>query len=131
MDNANTLRLPTLECVEFDNRSTLDPHNISACRVANVAGEIVMASKNLACIGRYARRSPVAFVVSMKDPDNQCRGLLQVGFLDGCICTASFASYHIMIDWLRGRRMFRNVTHHRMHADMGYLTKPGLNVGPK
>ncbi len=131
MVNANTLRLPTIEGVEFDNRNTIDIHHPTGCRVANVAGEIVMASRNLACTGRYARRSPVAFVVSMKDPNNHCRGLMQVGFLDGCICTASFASYHIMIDWIRERRMFRDVTHHRMHEDIGYLTKPGLIAGPK
>jgi len=87
--------------------------------------KIIRRSKNLRGIIDYARVSKVVKLESKKTPDNYYRGLLKVFFDDGCYSIANFACYHIMIDWVRNRRIFKNA-HHVMHDEnMGYLTYPG------
>jgi len=88
-------------------------------------GKVIRRSKNLRGIIDYARCSPVAKVDGVFDPDNEVRGILTVEYSDGCTSKASFASYHIMVDWVRNRRIFRDalVT---LSKDFGYFTKPGV-----
>jgi len=88
-------------------------------------GDTIRRSKNLRGIIDYARCSPVAKVDGIFDPENEVRGILAVEYSDGCTSTASFASYNIMVDWIRNRRIFRNarVT---LSKDFGYFTKPGM-----
>ncbi len=88
-------------------------------------GKAIRRSKNLRGIIDYSRVSQVVKVDGIFDPENEVRGILTVKYSDGCTSTASFASYHIMVDWVRNRRIFRNarVT---LSKDFGYLTKPGM-----
>ncbi len=98
-------------------------------RVFNVSGAIVRTSKNLRGMRDYARVSPVAKVETSRDPANNVRGVLRVTYSDGCYSIASFAGYHIMIDFVRNRRTWRNAEHILKNEDVGYLTKPGIIAG--
>jgi hypothetical protein len=95
------------------------------------AGAIIRTSRNLRGMRDYARVSPVVRIQSgqrmghEKDPG----GIVIVTYADGAECRADFASYHIMVDWLRNRRTWRGADH-RMHGpNLGYLTKPGTIAG--
>lgn len=92
-------------------------------------GSTVSRRKNLRGLLDYARVSPVAQVESRVDPLNSARGELKVTYADDAIGYATFASYHIMIDWIRNRRSWRGAKHVRQGPDMGYLTIPGTLVG--
>jgi hypothetical protein len=87
-------------------------------------------SSNLRGLLDYARVSPVASVTTMRDPMLSVRGLLAVTYADGAVGNASFASFHIMIDWVRNRRSWRQADFRHLDGDMGYLSKPGLIGGP-
>ena len=88
-------------------------------------GKVIRRSKNLRGIIDYARFSPVVKVDGVFHHENEVRGILTVEYFDGCTSKASFASYHIMVDWIRSRRIFQNarVT---LAKDFGYFTKPGM-----
>jgi hypothetical protein len=95
-------------------------------------GACVARSRNLRGILDYARRSPVAHIeTSMGYDGSPVRGLVLVKYADGAHCLTDFASYHIMIDWLRGRRSWRGATWTHRGEDMGYLTQPGIIAGTK
>ena len=94
------------------------------------AGAILRTSKNLRGMRDYARVSPVAFIVTSRDSANNTRGVLRVNYRNGCYSIASFASYHIMIDFVRNRRSWRNAEHTMHNENVGYLTKPGI-IGDK
>ncbi|OJA37903.1 hypothetical protein BGV47_16345 [Burkholderia ubonensis] len=89
-------------------------------------GCIVGTSKNLRGMRDYARKSPVACVETRRSPANRHNGQLTVTYADGAYCTVHFASYGVMIDWVRARRSWRQARHVMRDEDMGYLTRPGL-----
>ncbi|HDR9130795.1 TPA: hypothetical protein QDA91_001892 [Burkholderia vietnamiensis] len=89
-------------------------------------GRVIGASKNLRGMRDYARKSPVACVETLRSPANRHNGQLTVTYADGAYCTAHFACYEIMIDWVRARRSWRQARHVMRDEDMGYLTAPGL-----
>ena len=91
-------------------------------------GKVIRTSENLRGMRDYARVSPVAHVKTLRDLTNKSRGYV-VEYDDGATCCASFASFHIMIDFVRARRSWRraNITH--VDGDIGYLTKPGIIAG--
>lgn len=103
------------------------------CIIKN--GKIIRKSKNLRAMRDYARISPVVRVEScdVGEMDNRynCRynGTIRVIYADGAESRANFASYHIMIDWLRNRRSWRNAEFIMQGPNMGYLTKPGIIAG--
>ena len=94
--------------------------------IINPKNEVIRTSRNLRAMRDYARVSPVRSVRLEKD--GACRGLLWVSYVDGCRSGASFASYHIMVDWVRARRSWRGAII-TMPENMGYLTKPGIIAG--
>lgn len=90
-------------------------------------GKTIRTSKNLRGMLDYARVSPVTSVNAYRDPSNSERGLLDVTYFDGAQSRASFASYHVMVDWVRERRSWRNRgARVAFEENMGYLTKPGI-----
>ncbi len=97
-------------------------------RIFSPDGLILRTSRNLRGMRDYARVSPVATVETKPDGYDGARGLLRVTYADGCYSIASFASYHIMIDWVRNRRTWRDATRIHGGLDIGYLTKPGIIV---
>ena len=70
-------------------------------------GVTVSRTRNLRGLLDYARKSKVATVESRVDPLNHVRGELRVTYLNGAQGFASFASYNIMVDWIRARRSWR------------------------
>lgn len=94
-------------------------------------GSTIRESKNLRGMRDYARVSPVAIVETMRDKSNEVRGVLRVQYENGNYSIASFASYHIMIDFVRNRRSWRSARHVMQNENMGYLTKPGIIGGTK
>ena len=98
-------------------------------RIFSPAGVILHTSKNLRGMLDYARVSPVAFIVTSRDSANDVRGVLRVTYRNGCYSIASFASYHMMIDFVRNRRSWRDAEHTMHNENVGYLTKPGIIAG--
>lgn len=92
-------------------------------------GQIIRQSRNLRGIVDYARSSKPARVELT--PFGVCNGRLRVIFNDGASTSAHFASYHIMIDWVRNRRSWPKSAVVIYGEDMGYLTKPGIIGGAK
>ena len=98
-------------------------------------GRIIRTSKNLRAMRDYARVSQVVRIescdIGAPDPAHNCRpnGTVRVIYADGAESRANFASYHIMIDWVRNRRSWRNAQHIMQGPDVGYLTKPGIIAG--
>lgn len=92
-------------------------------------GAIVKRSKNLRGMLDYSRVSPVVRVATMRNKDLPVRGDLLVEYLNGAYCSASFASYHIMIDFVRNRRGWRGADIKHQNEDIGYLSKPGVIAG--
>ena len=90
-------------------------------------GQIIRTSRNLRGIVDYARVSPVVRVESC--PIGAMSGTVRVFFKDGAESRANFRSYHIMIDWIRGRRTWRAARHVTQGPNVGYLTKPGIIAG--
>ena len=90
-------------------------------------GQVIRRSKNLRGMRDYARVSPVKRVGLL--PDGDTRGQLWVCYADGADCKADFASYHIMVDFVRNRRSWRGAEIFHYGGDVGYLTKPGLIAG--
>lgn len=97
--------------------------------IFNPDGAIVRRSKNLRGMREYARVSPVVKVETKRDPANTVRGVLKVTYMDGCTSIASFSSFHIMIDFVRNRRTWRNAEFLHADGEIGYLTKPGIIAG--
>lgn len=93
-----------------------------------LAGKLVARSKNLRGMRDYGRRSPVARVecrkrnAHPKDP----AGVIRVEYANGATCTADFASYNIMVDFVRNRRSWRGADIHYLDGNTGYLTSPGI-----
>lgn len=92
-------------------------------------GRVIRRSRNLRGMRDYARTSPVACVEVGRSPGNRTNGQLTVTYADGAYCTAHFASYHVMVDWVRTRYSWRGARRVMRDEDMGYLTKPGLIAG--
>ena len=86
-------------------------------------------SKNLRGMLDYARVSPAVKIETRNTPENTKCGLLRVTYANGCYSIADFCSYHIMIDWVRNRRSWRNASHVMHGENIGYLTKPGIIGG--
>lgn len=89
-------------------------------------GQIIRASKNLRGMRDYARVSPVARIETCDIGPDKRLGTLRVIYRDGAECRANFASYHIMIDFVRNRRSWRGAFHAMQGPDIGYLTSPGV-----
>jgi hypothetical protein len=66
------------------------------------AGRIVRTSKNLRGVLDYARVSPVRRVETTPLPAGA--GSLRVLYRDGAETRANFASYEVMLDWVKRRR---------------------------
>lgn len=94
-------------------------------------GFTIRASKNLRGMLDYARVSQVAKIETRRDPSNTDCGVLRVEYANGNYSIASFCSYHIMIDFVRNRRSWRNAVLIMSNEDIGYLTKPGIIGGAK
>jgi hypothetical protein len=94
-------------------------------------GQIIRTSRNLRGIVDYARVSKPARVELT--PQGKCNGSLRVIFKDGATTRAHFASYHIMVDWVRNRRTWKAYGAEIVYYgdNMGYLTKPGIIAGAK
>lgn len=92
-------------------------------------GKVIRTSQNLRGMRDYARVSPVAKVTTQKDPQNKTRGILTVHYENGAHCVASFASFNIMIDFVRNRRSWRGAEFVHLDGEQGYLTKPGIIAG--
>lgn len=91
------------------------------------AGSIIRTSKNLRGMRDYARVSPVCRVELT--PFGVCNGRLRVFYQDGAECKANFASFHIMVDFVRNRRTWRGAKIVNYGENMGYFTKPGIIAG--
>lgn len=89
---------------------------------------IIRQSKNLRGLLDYARVSRVTRVELA--PFAQVNGSLRVFYEDGSIGRENFASYRIMVDWVRNRRSWRGAEIFYYGGDVGYLTKPGVIAGP-
>tara|TARA_R110000868_G_scaffold82690_2_gene233395 strand:- start:2561 stop:2857 length:297 start_codon:yes stop_codon:yes gene_type:complete len=87
-------------------------------------GQIVRKSKNLRGMRDYARVSPVKRVELT--PQGKVNGRLRVIYDDGAVTSAHFASFHIMVDFVRNRRTWRCAEIVNYGENMGYLTKPGI-----
>lgn len=98
-------------------------------RIFTPDGATVRSSKNLRGMRDYARVSPVIKIETQRDDKNHYRGLLRVQYENGNYSIASFASYHVMLDWVRNRRTWSNAKHIMRSENMGYLTKPGIIAG--
>lgn len=98
-------------------------------RIFTPDGFTIRQSKNLRGMRDYARVSPVAIVETTRDPANNVRGVLRIQYENGNYSIASFASYHVMIDFVRNRRTWRNAKHVMKSENMGHLTKPGKIAG--
>ncbi|CAB5144595.1 hypothetical protein UFOVP147_21 [uncultured Caudovirales phage] len=90
-------------------------------------GQIIRTSRNLRGLRDYARVSPVARVELT--PQGVCNGRLRVLYRDGASTSANFASFHIMVDFVRNRRSWRGAEIVNYGEDVGYLTKPGIIAG--
>ena len=90
-------------------------------------GMIIRTSKNLRGIIDYARVSPVARIESC--PIGAVSGTMRVLYEDGADTRANFNSYHIMIDWIRQRKSWKDAKHVMQGEDSGYITKPGVIAG--
>lgn len=90
--------------------------------VIELDGKIIRTSRNLRAIVDYASK-PAKVELFKTGIDN---GLLKIEFNNGATTTAKFASYHIMVDWVRNRRTW-DKSKYIFHAEnVGYLTKPGI-----
>lgn len=92
-------------------------------------GQIIRRSKNLRGMRDYARVSPVKRVELT--PQGKVNGRLRVIYRDGASTSAHFASYHIMVDFVRNRRSWRGAEIVFYGDNMGYLTRPGIIAGSK
>jgi hypothetical protein len=91
-------------------------------------GQIIRESKNLRGMLDYARVSPVVKIETIQT--GICNGSLRVIYADGAESRANFASYHVMIDFVRNRRSWRTAKWDKNgFPDVGYLTKPGIIAG--
>jgi hypothetical protein len=90
-------------------------------------GQIVKRSRNLRGIVDYSRVSVPARVELI--PVGKSSGSLRVIFADGASTRVNFASYSIMVDWVRNRRCMRHANIKYYGGNMGYLTKPGIIGG--
>lgn len=92
---------------------------------------IVSRSRNLRGMRDYARVSPVACVVCRmrRAHPNDPGGVISVEYANGATCTADFASYHIMVDFVRKRRSWRGADFRYLDGNVGYLTSPGIIAG--
>lgn len=88
---------------------------------------VIRRSKNLRGLLDYARVSRVVRVELT--PFAKVNGSLRVFYADGAIGRANFASFHIMVDWVRNRRSWRGAQIVNYGDDIGYLTKPGVIAG--
>jgi hypothetical protein len=93
------------------------------------SGVVVSRSKNLRGLTAYAPRA--IKIHTVRDPANDCRGILTVTYSDGAKGYASFASHNILIDWVRSRRSWRDAKIVHASGEMGYLTRPGTIAGPR
>lgn len=103
--------------------------NTYGTQVTMPDGRIVARSHNLRAMRDYARKSAVVAVRAWRDESNPVRGMLRVTYANGAKCKASFASYHIMVDFVRNRRTWRGAQITYVNGNVGYLTKPGLIAG--
>lgn len=96
--------------------------------VFDTNGVCVAQSRNLRGMRDYARKSPVVHVRAYRFPALPERGVMIVTYANGATCKAGFASYPIMIDWIRNRRTWRSAEFD-IAENVGYLTKPGIIAG--
>lgn len=99
---------------------------MSICIVKN--SMVIRNSKNLRGLLDYARIFPVVRV-ELTPTNNGHNGNLIVTYVDGSHGQAIFASYHIMVDWVRNRRSWRGAVVVDNGDGLGYLTKPGIIAG--
>lgn len=71
-------------------------------------GRAVRQSRNLQGLLSYGREvSPVFRVTAAPCPDNQYNGKLRIEYENGATCSAHFASYTMLLEWLHSRRSWR------------------------
>lgn len=92
-------------------------------------GQIIRRSKNLRGLVDYARVSPVVRIESTPVKGHEVCGTMRVFYKDGAVSRANFASYHIMIDWIRNRRTWRGAKRVMQGPDVDHLTKPRVIAG--
>lgn len=101
--------------------------------ISDLASNTVATSRNLRGLLEYARKHPVARVITRRDLHGltgaPSRGALTVIYANGAIGRESFASFHIMIDWTRERRSWQGAQFLHIDGNLGYLTRPGLIAG--
>jgi hypothetical protein len=101
-------------------------------KICNQWGTI-RKSRNLRGLVDYARKSPVTWVQGTRHPTIPERGSLLVFYADGSWGTDEFASYRIMVDWIRNRlkhcRGWIGCPRVDLTENMGYITKPGTIAG--
>lgn len=97
----------------------------------NLNGFVVKRSKNLRGMRDYARTSSVVKIETRMRNGwaNDPGGVLLVTYANGATSESEFASYHIMIDFVRNRRSWLGAEVIHANEDMGYLTVPGIIVG--
>jgi len=96
---------------------------------ADYVGRVIRFSRNLRGLTEYSRVDPVARVITRKCDQLPERGELTVIYASGAIARASFASFHIMIDYVRNRRTWRRAEFRHLDGNIGYLSKPGVVAG--
>lgn len=85
-------------------------------------GAVIRQSKNLRGIREYG----VPCKIELSPLEKRPNGVLQVTYTDGATARIDFASYHIMVDFVRNRRTWRQSEIVFNGPNIGYLTKPGV-----
>lgn len=81
--------------------------DLFSIEVKNTAGVVVMRSKNLRAVLRYAGVSPVVKVRAMPCPSNPYNGKLYVEYANGATTSAHFACHTVLLEWLGNRHSWR------------------------
>jgi len=93
--------------------------------------EVVAQSRNLRGLIEYARNKSDVKIVSCFPKDDDFPPRMAVSYDDGAHCIVEWRSYHIMVDWVRARRKWREskalIQYHG--ADVGYFSYPGVVAG--
>lgn len=94
--------------------------------VITCTGRVLMRSNNLRAMLQYAAVSPVVSVSACQCPNNEYNGHLRVFYQDGAMCSAHFASYGVLLEWLTRRR-----TWHRSAASWSIEGLALANIGAR
>jgi len=76
--------------------------------VKSAHGKVLMRSKNLRAMLRYAAVAPVVKVVADPDSSNPYNGRLAVTYADGSTCEGFWRDYGVLLEFLTRRRTWRS-----------------------